>query len=148
LKMQEDSHKAVKDTAMESLFPDRGDAPMASPFKTGELVGSYRDAGYGTLIFTEVPHPEDEKSKSGETILEAERRDAFVPMRVRLVPATGLHWLVYMKPVDEDEEALSLTVRAEFKVGVNGKVEALEVDFTNPMLGVEDGKVLFDRIQE
>lgn len=69
-------------------------------------------------------------------------------MRIRLVPTTGLHWLAYMKPIDLDENAMSATLRAEFKVGIDGKAEALEVDFTNPKLGIEDGKVLFKKIQQ
>lgn len=133
---------------MADMFPDRGESPLASPLKASELVGSYRDAGYGTMVLKEMPHPEEERAKAGETILEAERRDAFVPMRIRLVHATGLHWLVYMKPIDDQEDALSLTVRAEFKIGRNGKPEALEIDFTNPILGVNDGKVLFKSLQK
>lgn len=146
--MQEASDKAAKDTAMEDLFPNRGDTPLPCPFKTGELVGKYRDAGYGTMSFTEVPHFKEENAKNGETMLEGVRRDACIAMRYRLVPATGLHWLAYMKPVNESEDAMCITMRAEFKVGIDGKVEALEIDYTNEMLGVEDGKVLFKKIKE
>ncbi|KAJ6780340.1 hypothetical protein PWT90_08077 [Aphanocladium album] len=148
LKMQEESYKAVKDTAMQTLFPNRGDTPMPCPIKTSDLAGTYQDKGYGKLVFKEIPHQEAVSAKNGETILEAERRDAFVPMRFRLVPATGLHWLVYMKAVDEGEDSLSLSMRSEFKVGFDGKVEALEVDFSNAMLGLEDGKVLFTKVTE
>ncbi len=94
-----------------------------------------------------MPHPDSDSARRGETILEAARRDAFVPVRARPVPATGLHWLAYLKPIDEDEEALSLTMRAEFNVGIDAEVEALEIDFTNPVLGIEDGKVLFKKIR-
>ncbi|OAA77277.1 Beta-lactamase/transpeptidase-like protein [Akanthomyces lecanii RCEF 1005] len=60
LRGEEDTYKAVKDTAMEVLFPNLGDTPMSCPIKTGELTGAYRDAGYGTMVFTEVSHPEAE----------------------------------------------------------------------------------------
>lgn len=143
--MQEDAHKVVKDTAMETLFPHRGDTPC--PLPTAALAGTYRDAGYGTLVFAAVPHPDSDSARRGETILEAARHDAFVPVRARPVPVTRLHWLAYMMPIDEDKEALSLTMRTEFNVGIDAEVEALEIDFTNPVLGIEDGKVLFKKIR-
>lgn len=127
---------------METLFPNRPSPPLPSPLPAADLAGAYRDAGYGTLVFAAAPHPTSE----GETMLQAERLEGFIRMRVRLVHATGLHWLVYMKSVDEDEESLSVTLRAEFRVSGDGRAEALEVDFTNEMLGVMDGKVLFERV--
>ncbi len=145
LSSKDGDDKKAKDTAMEDLFPNRAIPPIPSPVNISELEGSYYDPGYGKMNFKVASHPDS--NKEGEQVLQAERRDTFVACLVQLQHASGNFWLVSLSFLDFGDEALSVNFRAEFEMGEDGKATALVIDYSNPKLGLEDGKVRFERIE-
>lgn len=135
-----DIKKAVQNDAMDMVFSNRGDTLVPCAVKPGELACAYRDNEYGTMVLAEMLHRRSRRMATPCWRQYDEIRFCIC----------GSGWFRHATaPVGVREARRPLaTLRAEFKVGIDSKTEALDVNITNPMFGIEDGKVLFRKVQQ
>ena len=131
----DESQKELKDP-VKTLYPDVPEERIPSPFKTSELAGSYTDAGYGTFTFRE-------ESRNDKTVLYAHRKDLELGPSATLEHVSGNYWimkvLTYLNPT-----LMPAHFAVEFTRGPDGKVAALEVDWSSQSRS--DGKSVFRRM--
>lgn len=131
------------DNATDVLFPQRPNPPLPSRVELSELIGTYYDAGYGDFTLRVEPHP----SKSNEKILVADRYDMSWQYSLKMHHVSGEYWVVFVD-ARETSGYGELFVAGEFKLGADGKIRGLEIDWASPMDDMKDGKVLFKKIEE
>lgn len=110
---------------------------------TSELAGTYYDPGYGTVTLFQEPHPD----KADETILVANRTDIIWTQQWRLHHVSGDYWTLNGKLLFCNINLVLEFYAAEFKIGVDGKVAGLEVNFNDRDRQVNEGRVLFEKIE-
>jgi hypothetical protein len=89
----------------------------------------------------EEPHPD----RSDETILVADRHDMTWKYQMRLHHVSGDYWIIYL-PLLQNPGYIVEFVAGEFKIGSNGKVIGLDVDWVNRAADEIEGKVLFKKV--
>lgn len=122
-----DDATEILDGAIEKLYPDRPDPPLPSTLNTSQLVGTYHNPGYKTITLREAAHPDG----GNRTILLAERPEMTWRYKMELHHITADHWIVYLKSIDIPGSVLNDYAAAEFRIGGNGKPEALKVSWIN-----------------
>lgn len=125
----------------EAVLPDRADPPVPSQVNISKLAGSYYDAGYGKMTLKEESDPEKPESK----ILVAERLDVWLRYRLRLHHVSGDWWVCVLSLLENT--AFNLAFPADFRIGANGEVLAINIEFKNDMVGMDEGAVLFERLK-
>lgn len=128
------------DKAMDNLFPNRPNPPIPSPVSVKDLAGRYYDPGYKTIELRAA-------DKQGEEVLVAEREDASWTIHMRLHHVSGAWWIMYALEMGSPN-LFRETEQVEFKIGHDGRVTALEVDFYTFIGDQHQGKVVFNRVNE
>ncbi|KND94311.1 hypothetical protein TOPH_00768 [Tolypocladium ophioglossoides CBS 100239] len=141
-RLKEIREQAARDlkNADEILFPNRPKHALPHSVATSQLTGVYHDQGYGTIRLYEEPNPD----KANETILVADRTELTWQQQFRLHHVSGDYWTVYIKYLAGLDPVMEFQT-GEFKIGVDGKVSSLEVDF-NDRGDVHQGAILFNKI--
>jgi hypothetical protein len=132
-------HKAVSSIDGEEIFyPNRPNPPLPPIVGAAQLAGSYYATSHGILDLRVAPHP----MKAGENILLADRNDVCFVHRMEFRHVSGDYWLALVT-------AMNFTVpfAAKFLFGIDGKPTSVEVDYTIPPLGMDEGPVLFKRVE-
>lgn len=89
----------------------------------------------------EDAHP----GKPEEKILVAERMDVWLRYRLRLQHVSGDWWVCTLSLLENT--AINMAFPADFRVSANGKVSAINIEFKNDMVGMDEGAVLFERLE-
>lgn len=105
------------------FYPDEPETPIPSSLTNEEITGHYYDPGYGHLHIAEA-------TIAGETRLVANRSEAVFPYEMRFEHVSGNFWLVDVFVTDNN--STGGVWAGEFKVGVSGKAEGLEIQLTIP----------------
>ncbi|KAL5592489.1 hypothetical protein FOBRF1_013515 [Fusarium oxysporum] len=129
------------DESVDILYPERPNPPLPPTVNTTELQGIYYGPGYGQITLREEPHPD----RSDEKILVADRQDMTWKYQMRLHHVSGDFWIIYL-PLLENPGYMIEFVAGEFKIGSNGRVIGLEVDWVYRAADEIEGKVLFKKV--
>ena len=119
------------------MLTDRADPPQPSPLAVADLAGSYHDEGYGRLVFRVEEGPEKQQ------VLVAERSDVWLRYKLELQHASGTWWFGLLEL--KGSKMFRIAFPVEFRIGADGKAAAVNVEFKNDMLGMDEGSVLFKR---
>ncbi|RGP78637.1 penicillin-binding [Fusarium longipes] len=128
------------DESVNILYPERPDPPLPPTVNITELEGTYDGPGYGKITLRKEPHPD----RPDERILVADRPDMTWKYQMRLHHVSGDFWIIYL-PLLENPGYVIEFVAGEFKMGSNGRVMGLEVDWVYRGADQIEGKVLFKK---
>ena len=106
------------------------------------LAGTYYNAGYKNITLRVEPHPKN----SGEEILVADRKDSTWVYQIRLHHVCGDWWIMYMVLLPNPGVAFREYLKAEFKIGPNGKSTGLEVEWWSRTSDMYEGTTLFKKV--
>ncbi|KAK2616362.1 hypothetical protein QQS21_000796 [Conoideocrella luteorostrata] len=123
-----------------AVLVGRAEPPLPLPIDIGNYAGTYHDAGYGKIVLKEEAAPD----KPEERILVARRLDVWFQHRLELHHVSGDWWVCFFRLLNNP--GISVALPVDFRIGVDGKVSAMNIDFKNDMVGLDDGPVLFRRI--
>lgn len=127
----------TREQAIENLFPNLPEKPQLGSFDAGQLVGHYKDEGWGDVTFT-VAEDED----TGKTVLVGPRQDASFRHTFVLEHITGDYWLVQAAMIGNSRYT-NTWLRAKFFAGVDGKPAGMELDTADEP---GDGVIQFTKI--
>lgn len=113
--------------AVEALYPNIPEQPLPSPCKTGNLVGTYTDLGYGSFTLRQELHPD----KHNGTLLVAGRSEMTWKYKLEMHHVLGDHWVVYIKHLEIPNPKLVEFSSMEVKVGHDGRCLALDIYWMN-----------------
>ncbi|KAK2666513.1 Beta-lactamase/transpeptidase-like [Fusarium oxysporum f. sp. vasinfectum] len=131
------------DESVDILYPERPNPPLPPTVNITELEGTYDGPGYGQITLREEPHPD----RSDEKILVADRQDMTWKYQMRLHHVSGDFWIIYL-PLLENPGYVVEFVAGEFKMGSNGRVIGLEVDWVYRAADEIEGKVVFKKVDK
>ncbi|KAI0021790.1 beta-lactamase/transpeptidase-like protein [Xylariomycetidae sp. FL0641] len=123
-------------SAVEELYPERARPAFPPRLLLTDYAGTYFHPAYRNLTV--------EMQGSGATAgLEAARADFMWPMRYTFEHASGEYWAVVITDLNGSNGLDRQLAKAEFKLGVSGRVEALQVEHLEQG---SEGVVVFDRV--
>ncbi|KAJ3493321.1 hypothetical protein NLG97_g4810 [Lecanicillium saksenae] len=126
----------TQESATKDLFRDRPEEPLPGSFNTSQLVGRYKNEGWGDVKFTEEEDPKD----ASKTALIGPRDEASFRHTFILRHVTGDYWLVEAAMIGNSTYMKSY-YRAQFVAGVDGEPAAMELDTA----GEGDGIIVFTK---
>ncbi|KAI1208300.1 beta-lactamase/transpeptidase-like protein [Annulohypoxylon truncatum] len=143
--------KALKqpETAVEELYPERANPPLPRTLPLQEYVGVYSHPAYQNITIelvdgTDTPAAKGSaKTERKGAELKANRGNMEWQMMFEFIHVSGEFWAVVIDMLNTPNSLNGQLARAEFVVGVKGKVDKLEMEF------LEDGSegiVVFDRV--
>ncbi|KAI1078880.1 beta-lactamase/transpeptidase-like protein [Whalleya microplaca] len=139
---------AEPNTAVQELYPDRADPPLPRRLPLEDYLGTYFHPAYRNVKI-ELINTGGQKDGSGKATsppkpeLKAIRSDFEWQMIFKFQHVSGEFWAVIIDMLNTPNRLNGQLARAEFKIGVRGKVDALEMEF------LEDGSegfILFEKI--
>lgn len=131
----------VPETAVDELYPERADPPLPRTLPLAGYLGTYYHAAYQNItleLVEEQPHSAEDSKRE----LRAVREDFVWKMIFEFEHVSGEFWLVYIEPNGVSGIGTQLA-RAQFQIGVTGKVEALEIEFFEEG---SEGLISFEKI--
>lgn len=105
-------------------------------------MGTYYDAGYGTLKLREQLNPENED----EMILIASRPEMTWNYELGLHHVSGDYWIVYASVGGDADSLLSEFMKGWFILGVDGKISALNIHWGAELGDMDEGITSFERV--
>lgn len=122
-------------------YPDRPSTPLPPTLNLDDHAGTYEDAGYGSVSFYVGTH----LSRPEEKTLVADRMDRAWNESVRLEHVSGDYWIwfTYLPGVPDEIGWFS---KAEFRVGSDGAIAALEVEIYDYEEDVSQGRVSYTKV--
>ncbi|EQL02970.1 Beta-lactamase/transpeptidase-like protein [Ophiocordyceps sinensis CO18] len=141
-KMRESEERERRDIANATniLFPDRPDTALSPSLNLSDFEGRYHNKGYGAFELRQEPHP----SEPGETILVADRDDFEFRYQMRLYHVSGDFWTLYAESQDRPPGPYEFN-KAQFTVGPDGNVAALEVTRFDREEMVLEGVIVYEK---
>jgi hypothetical protein len=133
--------KEWRQNATELSYPNRPAKPLPPTLGLKDHVGTYHDAGYGSVEFYLGHHP----SRPTETALVAERSDHAWNETVRMEHVTGDYWL-WMSYIKGGPPEADSFYKVEFNVGPDGKVSSFVLDNYDWADRVSQGNITFTRV--
>ncbi|RYP60415.1 hypothetical protein DL769_008118 [Monosporascus sp. CRB-8-3] len=134
-----DEMLAAADGAVDRLYPGRADTPLPRALPLGDYAGTYFHAAYKNTTIEVIDNAD---GIVGKRELKTAREDFVWKMTFEFEHVSGGFRVIYAEPGGSSGVGTQLG-KAEFKIGVTGKVEALKAEF------LEDGSegvVLFEKI--
>ncbi|KAI1141810.1 beta-lactamase/transpeptidase-like protein [Hypoxylon sp. FL0543] len=139
----------LPETAVDDLYPERADPPLPRALPLEEYIGVYSHPAYQNitleLLDGDVVTPTDDQAKMrgrrGE--LKAVRDNMEWQMTFEYIHVSGEFWAVIIDMLNTPNMVTAQLARAEFVVGIKGKVDKLKMEF------LEDGSegvIVFDKI--
>ncbi|KAI2469640.1 beta-lactamase/transpeptidase-like protein [Annulohypoxylon bovei var. microspora] len=137
------------ETAVEELYPERANQPLPPALRLQEYVGVYSHPAYQTITLELVDTDGATTTKNSETTrgprgqLKADRGNMEWQMTFEFIHVSGEFWAVVIDMLNSPNSLNGQLARAEFVVGVKGKVDKLKMEF------LEDGSegvIEFDKI--
>ncbi|KAI1411142.1 beta-lactamase/transpeptidase-like protein [Hypoxylon sp. FL1857] len=144
-----DRQLKLPETAVDDLDPERADPPLPPALALQEYAGVYSHPAYQNitleLIDEDGPTPTDSQADKGgrRGKLKAIRDDMEWQMTFEYIHVSGEFWAVIIDMLNTPNIITAQLARAEFVVGVKGKVDILKMEF------LEDGSegvIVFDKI--
>ncbi|KAK0617098.1 beta-lactamase/transpeptidase-like protein [Immersiella caudata] len=130
------------DNAVDLLFPERNSHPLHPSLSLEQYAGRYYHPGYQNLTL-EL----GEKDENGKATLKADRTDFTWQTSARFEHVTGEYWIMYSWIARAPGEMLFLDVAVvEFKIGVDGRVSKVGVEWRDTSSGVVDGMIWYERL--
>lgn len=105
-------------------------------------VGTYYNAGYGNFTLREEPNPENPE----ETLLVTHRTDMTLRYRLELHHISADYWIVYVSPFGGDS-FINDYAKGWFVIGVDGKVEGLNISWQNAEGQQSEGAPWFEKVE-
>lgn len=136
-----DQMLSAEDSALDKLYPERADPPLPRAHSLGDYPGTYYHAAYKNITI-ELAEKQPDGTDGNKRELKAIRDDFVWKMTFEFEHVSGEFWLIYVKPRGSGGIGTQFG-KAEFRVGVTGEVEAIEIEF------LEDGSeglILFEKI--
>lgn len=130
----------TREEAIKLLFPDRPETPQLGSFDAGQLVGYYRDEGWGDVVFT-VSHDLD----TNKTVLIGPREEATFRHTFVLEHITGDYWLVKAAMLGNSRYTNEF-FSAKFVAGIDGKPTTMELDTAQGAGDPGDGIIRFIKL--
>lgn len=130
----------TREQAIKNLFPDLPEKPELGSFDAGQLVGHYKDEGWGEVTFTVAVDGDN-----GKTVLVGPRQDASFRHTFVLEHITGDYWLVLATMIGNSRYT-NKWLRAKFLAGVDGRPAGMELDTAEGADKPGDGVVQFTKI--
>ncbi|KAK0707492.1 hypothetical protein B0H67DRAFT_685799 [Lasiosphaeris hirsuta] len=133
------------ENAVDILFPAYKSKPLPHSLLVEAYVGTYYHPAYRNMTL----ELEVTTSKGGQTtrILKADRSDFTWQTVATFEHVSGEYWVMSLKLAQAPASTLLADfAAAEFKVGVDGKVTQLGVEWRDTLSGVVDGWIWYDRI--
>ncbi|RYP75863.1 hypothetical protein DL771_002127 [Monosporascus sp. 5C6A] len=134
-----DKMLAAADGAVDRLYPGRADPPLPRALPLGDYAGTYFHAAYRNITI-EVTDKSDGTDSKRE--LKAAREDFVWKMTFEFEHVSGEFWVIYAEPRGSSGVGTELG-KAEFKIGITGKAEALKAEFFEDG---SEGVILFEKI--
>ncbi|RYP15144.1 hypothetical protein DL765_005883 [Monosporascus sp. GIB2] len=134
-----DEMLATADGAVDRLYPGRADPPLPRALPLGDYAGTYFHAAYRNITIEVMDNPD---GTDGKRELKAAREDFVWKMAFEFEHVSGEFWVIYVEPRGSGGMVTQLG-KAEFKIGITGKVESLEAEFFQDG---SEGVVLFEKI--
>ncbi|OAA53170.1 Beta-lactamase-type transpeptidase fold domain containing protein [Cordyceps fumosorosea ARSEF 2679] len=128
----------TREKAVEILFPNRPEPPLPSSFGMHQLVGTYTNAGWGEVAFTEAQHG----SGTGGSVLVGPRPHASFRHTFVLEHMTGNYWLL-TAVTDGGSPFTKRFFAARFVAGVDREPIRLELDTAQGPSNAGDGVIVF-----
>ncbi|KAI1458097.1 beta-lactamase/transpeptidase-like protein [Annulohypoxylon moriforme] len=136
------------ETAVEELYSERADPPLPRALALQEYIGVYSHPAYQNITLELVDgadttariNPAKAENK-GE--LKANRGNMEWQMMFEFIHVSGEFWAVIIDMLNSPNSLNGQLARAEFVVGIKGKVDKLKMEF------LEDGSegvIVFDRV--
>ncbi|RYO74266.1 hypothetical protein DL766_001197 [Monosporascus sp. MC13-8B] len=134
-----DEMLAIADGAVDRLYPGRADPPLPRALPLGDYAGTYFHAAYRNIAI-EVMDNSD--GIDGKRKLKAAREHFVWTMAFEFEHVSGEFWVIYVEPRGSGA-IVTLFGKAEFKIGITGKVESLKAEFFQDG---SEGVMLFEKI--
>ncbi len=129
----------TREEALKRLFPDRPEKPQLGSFDAGQLVGHYKNEGWGDVTFTVA-----EDLETNKTVLVGPREEASFRHTFVLEHVTGDYWLVHAAMVGNSRYTNEFCT-AKFVAGVDGRPTAMELDTARGVGEPGDGIIEFTK---
>lgn len=121
---------------MQEYYPEIADPPLRRALPLKAYPGTYFHPAYRNITI--------EFSDAAERLMSI--RDDFAwKMKYEFVHVSGEFWIVYIDMKNSPNMLNGQFAKAEFKVGANGKVNELAIEFLED--GTE-GVITFERVSE
>lgn len=133
--------KEWRNNAIDLTYPNRPAKPLPPTLSLKDHVGTYHDAGYGSVEFYLGNHP----SRPTETTLVAERSEHAWNETVRMEHVTGDYWL-WMSYIKEGPPEADSFYKVEFNVGPDGRVSSFVLDNYDWADRVSQGNITFKKV--
>lgn len=134
--------------AIDKYYPDRPEHSIPPVLPLEAYAGTYFHPAY--LNFTlELADP-DKKTNRARASLTATRPDATWPSYNEFEHVSGEYWMIFMYTLDQPAGVIGEYAPAQFRIGADGKADALGVTWISMDFSGEDnieGLVWFERIE-
>ncbi|KHN93895.1 Beta-lactamase/transpeptidase-like protein [Metarhizium album ARSEF 1941] len=127
--------------ALDNLYPNRPKTRLASTLNTSQLAGTYYNPGFRRIRLRDETNPRN----PGENVLRSGREEASWRQNLTFHHVSGDNWIIY---ADMYSIFRNTALRSQFKIGVDGKAAALEIEFRNRGAAVAEAVVLFDKMED
>lgn len=137
------------ETAVEELYPERAIPPLPRTLSLQEYVGIYSHPAYQNITIELIDGADatarssPAKTQEQKAELKADRGNMEWQMTFEFIHVSGEFWAVIIDMLNSPNSLNGQLARAEFVVGVKGKVDKLKMEF------LEDGSegvIVFDKI--
>ncbi|KAK3945584.1 penicillin-binding protein 4 [Diplogelasinospora grovesii] len=127
------------DHAVEILYPDyKEENKTQSALKLESYAGTYYHPGYQNLTLT--------LGEDGKT-LRSERSEFTWQNKVELEHVSGEYWVLYSTSLKAPGNmAIDGIAAVEFRIGVDGRVSKVGIEWRDTASGVVDGWIWYDRL--
>jgi len=134
---------ALLANAVDVLFPDRTSDPLPPSLPIDKYVGTYYHPAYQNMTL----ELGDGTAGSQTPVLKADRTAFTWQTMAKFEHVSGEHWIMYSRLAKAPTaRVLADLARVEFKIGVDGKVTKMGVEWSDTFSGVVDGWIWYDRI--
>ncbi|KAI0836342.1 beta-lactamase/transpeptidase-like protein [Hypoxylon sp. FL0890] len=139
----------LPETVVNDLYPERANPPLPPALPLKEYVGVYSHPAYQNITLELVD--EDDTTLSDNQTKKRERRGELKAIRDNMewqmtfeyIHVSGEFWAVIIDMLNTPNLLTAQLARAEFVVGVKGKVDKLKMEFLE---NGSEGVIVFDKI--
>ncbi|KAJ9151255.1 Penicillin-binding protein 4 [Pleurostoma richardsiae] len=130
--------------AVDDLYPQRAKPGLPPALPIEAYVGTYFHPGY--LNMTVELADAEARARKPQVQLVAERADFTWPVKCEFEHVSGEYWVMYIDLLHAPGLAMKEFAPAQFKIGANGEVTALGIEWRYIAEDMVEGLIWFDRI--
>jgi hypothetical protein len=113
--------------AMDKYYPNRADPPLARILPLNKYLGTYHHPAYQNITLTLTEESGDGTHPKRE--LRSAQTDFVWKVIYEFEHVSGEYWLVFINMQNTPNGFFQQYGKAEFKLGVSGDVEGLEIEY-------------------